>query len=571
VVGDQVDVRGRVRELGGATAITDGPSVVVLASGLALPRPREISGDGYSARTSSRPDFEHLEGMLVEVEGIATGPTLLSGETPVVAGSSRSFREPGIEFPGLPELPVWDGNLEVFWLDPGGLPDMEGAMLVSEQGFKAAGVLTEVSGSYRLLPSALELEDPPRTLRPVRRPLATEFTIASQHLGGLSSAADDGDARLAKVARHIRFGLLAPHVLAVQEFDSLETLQLLADRINADEPSLVYTPYAAVGDDAHPRSIGYLVRQEVFVRNVEQFGVDLQFLFADELHRTFENPPLLLDAEYLGDGGPVPIVVINNHLRSMDGIEDEDHIARTQRFEQALRLSELIQALQITSPAQRIVVTGDFNAYQFSDGYVDVMGQVTGNLDPLGALLPGTDEVEPNFFNEVLRLAPDERYSSVTDGSAEARHFMLTSRGLALSVSGVAYARGNADAPEALLADASTASRAAAHDGIVLYLLADSDFDGVPNGLDLCPGTAIPESVPTEELGTNRWALTDHDGVFDTVHPAAQGQRSEWAPTVEDTAGCSCEQIAVAERLGRGHFKFGCSTGVLQGWIDRVR
>lgn len=43
----------------------------------------------------------------------------------------------------------------------------------------------------------------------------------------------------------------------------------------------------------------------------------------------------------------------------------------------------------------------------------------------------------------------------------------------------------------------------------------DGDNDGVLDGEDLCPETIIPESVPTESLGKNRWALTDGDGVFD--------------------------------------------------------
>lgn len=568
--GDLVDVKGRVREVGGLTVITDGPSVHVLSSDVTPPKPREITRETPLARAASRPDLEHLEGMLVEVEGIASGPTDLMGDTPVVAGTVRSFREPGIEFPGLPELPVWDGNPEIFWLDPDGLPGMGDEMLVSEQGFKATGVLAEVSGSYRLLPSELELEDPPRTVRAVRRPLPAELTIASQNLGGLSSSAEDGEDRLAKAARHIRVALRAPHILAVQEIDSAATLQDLADRIGAGDPALVYTPHMPDGDGASTPTTGYLVREEVFVRDVYRLGDDLHFPFGGELHRTFEPPPLLLDAEYLGGGEPVPIVVVNVQLSSMDGIADEHAITRTRRFEQALRLSELVQDLQVTAPEQRFVVTGDFNAYQFSDGYVDVLGQITGSLDPLGALLPGTDEVEPDLANEIVRLAPGQRYSSVTAGSAETRHFMLTSRGLALSVTGIAYARGNADAPEALLADAATSSRVAAHDGVVLYVLADSDFDGVPNTLDQCADTRIPEAVPVEELGTNRWALADGDGVFDTVPPAGKGQGVQRVFTVRDTAGCSCEQIAAAEGLGEGHFKHGCSTGIMNGWIDRL-
>ena len=48
-------------------------------------------------------------------------------------------------------------------------------------------------------------------------------------------------------------------------------------------------------------------------------------------------------------------------------------------------------------------------------------------------------------------------------------------------------------------------------------LIMDEDGDGVPDEDDLCPGTVIPESVPTRHLGVNRWALVDDDHHFDTM------------------------------------------------------
>ena len=55
----------------------------------------------------------------------------------------------------------------------------------------------------------------------------------------------------------------------------------------------------------------------------------------------------------------------------------------------------------------RLVAIGDFNAFEFTDGYVDVMGQVTGNLDPAGALLPATDEVNPDLTNQTFNMPAD--------------------------------------------------------------------------------------------------------------------------------------------------------------------
>jgi len=97
----------------------------------------------------------------------------------------------------------------------------------------------------------------------------------------------------------------------------------------------------------------------------------------------------------------------------------------------------------------------------------------------------------------------------------------------------------------------------------------DSDGDGVLDGDDLCPGTVIPEAgVPTEELGTNRWALVDDDFEFDTTKPEGKGPKLSFNTT--DTAGCSCEQIIEILDLGEGHTKFGCSISAMRDWLEIV-
>jgi hypothetical protein len=79
----------------------------------------------------------------------------------------------------------------------------------------------------------------------------------------------------------------------------------------------------------------------------------------------------------------------------------------------------------------------------------------------------------------------------------------------------------------------------------------------------------IPENVPTSSLGTNRFALTNGDGLFDTNASKGKGPRQSF--TLGDTAGCSCEQIIAAQGLGTGHTKFGCSIGEMQDWIFSMK
>jgi hypothetical protein len=86
---------------------------------------------------------------------------------------------------------------------------------------------------------------------------------------------------------------------------------------------------------------------------------------------------------------------------------------------------------------------------------------------------------------------------------------------------------------------------------------------------DFCSDTVIPEVVPTVRLNPNHWALIDDDSAFDTVikGKGKGANRSYW---IEDTAGCSCEQIIAAQGLGGGHAKHGCSISAMDDWVEFV-
>jgi len=94
----------------------------------------------------------------------------------------------------------------------------------------------------------------------------------------------------------------------------------------------------------------------------------------------------------------------------------------------------------------------------------------------------------------------------------------------------------------------------------------DSDDDGVIDALDICQNTALVESVPTEHLGVNSFALIDGDGQFDTAKPKVIGTHKAY--TIGDTCGCSCEQILLTyEGEKKGFWKFGCSSGLMDKFI----
>jgi hypothetical protein len=586
-VGDRVDVTGRVAEFFERTELTNVSALTVASSGNPLPPPVLFDETRPSTVPSLIPELEAFEGMLVLFEGMASGPTNNFGEAGVVVGHPRGFREPGIEFPGLPGLPVWDGNPEVFLVDTDGL-DREVDNVFTGQAVAGSGPLSFSFGAYKVLPTALMLGPEPEVQRPIRDRGPGEFTVATLNVFRLFDDVDDppsSDAqggerddftvastedyltRLGKLAGHIVAILDAPDILAVQEVEKIEVLQDLAGAIAALDPALIYSARLVEGNDVGTIDVGYLVRDTVQIDAVEQLGAEEILTFDGSL--LHDRPPLLLAATYVGGGGAsFPIQVLNVHNRSLSNIDDPDDGARVRqkRLEQAQSIAEKVQAIQDADLEARLVVTGDFNAFEFSDGYVDVVGQIKGDFKPADNLLSGPDLVDPDLINQVEGVPAEDRYSFIFEGNAQSLDHALTSVSLEYPVQGLEFGRGNADAAGGLLLDAARMERASDHDGLVLFVLADDDEDGVIDELDVCPDTVIPESVPTLRLGINRFALDDDDFVFDTNAPGRRGI----SYTTGDTAGCSCEQIIAALNLGKGQTRYGCSNSVMQMWVDLV-
>ena len=106
-------------------------------------------------------------------------------------------------------------------------------------------------------------------------------------------------------------------------------------------------------------------------------------------------------------------------------------------------------------------------------------------------------------------------------------------------------------------------------DGEPDCLDADDDNDSVADAApDVCPGTLIPESVPTSSRGLlrNRWTLENSDGHFTQAPPQA-GRLFDF--TIADTRGCSCEQIVGDFPRRRGLERYGCTTGILVEWVHK--
>ena len=596
VVGDQVDVFGEVVEFFGFTEFTSGTVVTKIGEGSALPPAVALDAIVPSpdpTMPSCAIEFECYEGMLVEVaNGVVGGPNQRFGSDPIAevhisASGDRPFREPGVQFPGLgdPMIATWDGNPEVFELDPNklGLPNL---IIPAGSRFSASGVIGFEFGGYELWPTALTVIDEAAIPQAVRGRERAEVTIGSLNMFRYFDNVDDAPdgpvdrqrddqvvseaqymVRTAKFVNYILNVLDAPDVLAVQEVEKLGVLEDLAAEITAANPDVVYSAYLEEGNDIGTIDVGFLVRDTVEVDAITQIGKDEILAFDGSL--LHDRPPLLLEGRSVNEGADYPFAVMVLHNRSLGGIDSAssgDRV-RAKRLAQASSVAMAVQALQDGNPDIRLVVTGDFNAFEFSDGYVDVLGQIRGEVDPDANLLPGEDLVNPDLINQVMSIAAEQRYSFIFRGSAQVLDHALTSMALDESVRGFEYARGNADAAVDLINDGITPLRASDHDGLVLFLTKDKDGDGVNDDADVCPATVMPE-ILQRDLGTNRFALTNSDFNFDTNAPNGEGPGRSYSTL--DTAGCSCTQIIDAQGLGNGHKKFGCSIGAMDNWVKLV-
>ena len=503
----------------------------------------------------------------------------------MTAGPVRPFREPGVETPGIPALPaipVWDGNPEVFELDPDkmGLPNL---IIPARSTFSAIGVLGFEFGGYELWPTELNVDFAALPIA-ARAKAADEGSVGSFNLFRLFDDIDDAPdgarddtvvsaeeymLRQVKIGAYIVDVMNSPDILAIQEVESLKVMQDLAATIGTLDPSVNYSASLIEGNDIGSIDVGFLVRDNVQVNAVTQLGKDELLTFDGSL--LHDRPPLLLEAT-VNDMFPISVMVL--HMRSLGGIESE----RTQRkrYEQALSVAQKVQAIQAANPDVNLMVVGDFNAFEFTDGYVDLSGVLKGDFDPDQSVVCSTiaceDVVSPNLVDEVLNIDPAERYSFNFGGNAQVLDHAMTSQGFAPLVTGLEFARGNADAARILVGDDGTMAeltlRSSDHDGLVLYFFRDEDKDGVGDDVDVCPATTLPESAGSQGLGVNRFADTDGDGVFNTVLPNGNGPQRSF--DIFDTAGCSCEQIIEEVGLGKGHTKFGCSIGAMDNWVRRV-
>ncbi len=536
--GDRVRITGTVSEYFQLTEIGGNPDVEVLSSGHALPAVIPLGVD-FPSPDQEWPctDLERVEGMLVSLtDGLLVSGLDSNGKAYATAGS-RSFRDPGIRFPGEPGLPVWDGNPEVFQIIPD-RPEEEvigGARIVH-----AHGPLSFSYDEYLLIAAECQLDTPAYPVAVPARPDG-QILLATQNLHQLSDGSSGYSDRLTKISAVVRQLFHGPDILGFQELGGRDELEDLADRLNSDDPGLGYTFH-------YGRYIGYLVRNTVSVTGTAQIQASETFQFNSTTYDLHDRPPLLLECEIPYGAETVDMAVILVHLRSLNGIDEGNGaFVRQKRYLQSLRLSEYIGQYQVDHPGRPLFIMGDFNAFPFTDGYVDMTGQIMGSPDPLGAMIPATDEFDP----DLTCLMDADDYTFIHEGTAQVLDQVLVSENGLPLVRYTEVVHHCADAPGTLETDPSTLMGMSDHDGVLVYL--GEPLDPVMDSLFVGDGYALTATAHDPDGGSiaafrwqwvlddtsETWTRTglytppfDRSGLY-TVSVSAMDDEGNWSPVVQ--------------------------------------
>ncbi len=508
-VGDQVNVLGEVIEFFEFTEFSNGVTVDVLTNGNLLPT-AILLNDAFPSNAANDPPcgaaqfgFECFEGMHFEMpQGFISSAYVgffgaNRDDVLVRAGSARAFREPGIEHPGLPGLPVWDGNPELLEMD---IDALTLPLTTFNAGTEVAieGVFGFDFGEYELWPSAIVVLNDHPLPQPVRAPEAYETTVASVNLFRLFNDVDDPGpeddgqvedplvyaARLAKISNYIRNDLGAPVIIALQEIENIDVLNDLATRIGNDGGP-AYTAQLVEGNDVGGIDVGFLYTSAVSAAVFTQLGA-AELLSVDNslLH---DRPPLHMQADITINAETMRLHLLAIHMRSRSSIDDtgpDGDRVRQKRLEQANSVAQMVNTIETNNPGEGVVVLGDFNAFQFTDGYVDLVGQITGTAQQAD----NERWTQPLFVGDpmiqaVHTLLPADQYSFLFGGSAQVLDNALFNNEGLFFFNTMQYARGQSDAPLLHEDDDLVSLRSTDHDGFVLYLSLQTDLI-FKNGVD---------------------------------------------------------------------------------------
>lgn len=502
-------------------------TISVDSKGNSLPKPVVLTVNDFKPNTVDQ--LEKYEGMRVTVPEMTvvaptggrvdekTGSSVSDGTFyGVVKGIPRPFREVGYDIYDFdsqpskdrekmvketPKMKIFDHNFERIRVESS---EQLGAQPIDvTSGAEIKNLTGVIDYGYRAYSIVVDADNKPLISglvksTPLPAPNDRQFSIAATNLERFFDDEDDPaikepiitsegfERRMKKVSLAVRTIMQTPDVVAVVEMESLPVLKKLADRINKDseaagKPNPQYEAYLVEGNDIGGIDSGFLVkRARVEVLETKQFGKDEKFENPVSKNDVSLNdrPPFLLRAAIKDakTGKPFEFAVIVNHLKSLRGYNDDKDapFVRMKKRLQAEFLAKYVAERLKANPNERIALVGDFNAFQFNDGIMDVVGTIKGTPSAKDSVLNASEDLlNPDLVDLVDVIKPNQMYSYSFDGNAQVLDHFLVSPAMKAQVKGFGYARMNADFPEIYRNDATRVERFSDHDAAVAFFTLD--------------------------------------------------------------------------------------------------
>ena len=526
-IGSLVEVSGKVIEYRSKNAnyaffVTEivSPEVKVISNGNDVPKPVTITTKDLKPNIPVQQDqMERFEGMRVKIDELTVvaptggyfnkkeGKVKSDGNFYAVVGDTpRPFREPGLEgskvlFDKLPRtLPTFDMNTEMLRIDSDGIDGLEPIDVTAGAKVKDLVAIVDYdfrSKSYTLFPDPTTKFTVEGNKTYIKSSAAgeREVTVASFNLENFfddeknselsrketMSSKEEFERRLKKTSLAIRNVVSMPDILGIIEIENLKVLQKLAKRVNEDavaanQENPQYEAFLEESNDLRGIDVGFLVKTtKVKVLKSHHLGKELKHEHKDAHPKEtlFSRPPYLIEVEVPDEetGESFKFTTVVNHFKSFRGIE-KDRVQNKKKA-QAEFLAEFVQNRQKENPTEPIILIGDFNAFQFNDGYTDQIGILKGK-PAKNVLKPSEKVYDTGLVNLVDYLRDKEsRYSYVFGGSAQVLDHILINKPAIARTLKFGYVRLNADFPKIYANDENRPERVSDHDIPILYLSRD--------------------------------------------------------------------------------------------------
>jgi len=517
-VGQLVQVEGNVNEFqaGGTNSLTvteiESPTITVISSGNELPAativgtggrlaPTEvIDNDNFSTFDPNQDaiDFyESLEGMRVTIPNAqAVGPTI-SGSTWVVGDLGANAT--GMNSGGGITIGAGDPNPERIQLfyDAGVTGAVQPNAATGDHLGNVTGIMTSYGGDYELLPTSMGSTGSGPVVLPKETTSlhgdAEHITIGALNVENLDPT--DAQAKFDALAANIVTNLGAPDIVGLEEVQDADGTgtgtnysghptadKLIAAIKAAGGPSYVYVEVAPTGNNQNGGESNGNIRNG-YLYNPDRVGFVSVSQVTDTTPGngdTYANSRRPLVGEFTFQGETITLIDVHNTSRLGSEAAFGQHQPATnegdaRRIEQTLHVKTYVENLVATDPDARVVVMGDFNAFQFETSLTQ--------LESGGALT--------NLTN---LLSPTERYSYNFDGNNQQLDHMLVSPEL--------YAGAQFDIVH-INSNQAPANQTSDHDGSVSKLFINFDPTAVADTATVNENATVTVDVLANDTDKN--------------------------------------------------------------------